>query len=207
MCYFFLEGCYGFPSNKVTISAKDWLKRHNVLFSREDSPILHYVVNSELSDSDNSDIEDCALYVTADGLAKVIIPNCSSMTDDDYFITTYPGLIFTKVYCDTGMCLGSVFLEGNDMKDLLNKLNVRYNEVKDPVLHYVVLSNMCSADLDGVEDCAMFVTDSDLVKVIIPNYSTVNADDYFFSTYPNLYFSKAFCCKGELIGTIFTRRQ
>lgn len=100
-----------------------------------------------------------------------------------------------------------MYKEGVYMKDLLDNLNVVYDEVTTPVLHYIINSELYGADLDGVEDCALFVTSNDLVKVVIPNYSDGNADDYFFNKYPDLSFSKAFCCKGELIGTIFTRRK
>ena len=82
-----------------------------------------------------------------------------------------------------------------------------YDEVNTPVPHYIVHSELYGADLDGVNDCALFVIGNDLVKVIIPNDSTVDADDYFFGKYPDLSFSKAFCCKGDLIGTIFTEKK
>ena len=88
------------------------------------------------------------------------------------------------------------------MKDLLTKLNVNYVESDDPMLHYIIKSELSEDDILDLEDCAIYVTKDGYVKIIIPNFHTVTNCDYFFEKYPDLYFSRP-CNKIADIGTIF----
>lgn len=89
------------------------------------------------------------------------------------------------------------------MIDILNKLGVKYEEITDPILHYVINSMLTKADLIDLRDSALFITKEGVVKIIIPNFHTVTDCSYFSTSYPDLYFSRPYSSNVADIGTIF----
>lgn len=90
----------------------DVLNKLNVNFDILSEPMLHYVINSELSEDDVIDLEDCAIYVTKDGIVKVLIPNFHTVTSCDYFFEKYPDLYFSRPDSSNIASMNEVFLEG-----------------------------------------------------------------------------------------------
>lgn len=95
------------------------------------------------------------------------------------------------------------FEEVFNMKALLTKLNVKYDKSDDPVLHYVINSELTKAELINLPDSALYITKDNLVKIIIPNFHTVTDCSYFPDKYPDLYFSRPYNSSIADIGKIF----
>lgn len=91
------------------------------------------------------------------------------------------------------------------MKDLLNKLNVDYIESDDPILHYMINSDLTKSELIDLPDSALYITKDNLVKIIIPNFHTVTDCSYFSDKYPDLYFSRPYNSDMAKMGAIFLK--
>lgn len=89
------------------------------------------------------------------------------------------------------------------MRDLLNKLNVLYDEVKEPIPHYVIKSELHKADIIDLEDSALYITKDCVVKIIIPNFHTVTDCSYLSDKYPELYFSRPYNSSIATMGGLF----